>query len=104
MGNMVKDPEIKDFESGSKLAEFSIGVTESFKNKNKEDVNRTEWIRLKCWGRLAEIAEEYLKKGMLIWVECKFVTDSWDDKDGNKKYSSHFNVSSLQMLDKKSNG
>lgn len=97
IGNLGKDPELKTFESGSKVAKFSLGVTEKFKNKSGEVVSNTEWFDLECWEGIAGIAEKYLKKGSPIYVEGKVKTESWE-KDGEKRSKKVIRVSSLIML------
>lgn len=86
IGNVGNDPEIKTFDNGNKKAGFSIATSETYKNKQGEKIEETEWHTISVFGKLAEIVESYVKKGDRVYVEGKIKTRSWDDKDGNKKY------------------
>ncbi|RLD26272.1 MAG: single-stranded DNA-binding protein [Bacteroidetes bacterium] len=85
IGNLGKDPEIKEFENGNKVANFSIATSESYKNKSGERVTNTEWHNVTVFGNLVDIIEKYVKKGSKIYIEGKLKTRSWE-KDGEKKY------------------
>lgn len=98
IGNLGKDPEVRTLESGVKVARFSIATTESFKNKNGEKVDQTEWHYIVLWRGLAEVAEKYLKKGNQIYLEGRIRTRSWDDKDGNKRYTTEIVGDNMTML------
>jgi single-strand DNA-binding protein len=87
LGNLGKDPEIRTLESGAKLARVSLATNEYYKNKNGEMVERTEWHNVILWHRRAELAEKFLKRGSPLYVEGRIQTRSWDDKDGNKRYT-----------------
>jgi primosomal replication protein N len=80
IGNLGKDPEIRSLEGGVKVANFSLATTESYKGKNGEKVDQTEWHNIVLWRGLAEVAENYLKKGNSIYVEGKIRTRDWTDK------------------------
>jgi single-strand DNA-binding protein len=82
IGNLGKDPEVMTFESNNKKASFSLATTESYKDKNGNWVEQTEWHNIVVWGFLAE---KKLAKGDQVYVEGKIRTRSWDDKDGNKR-------------------
>ncbi|HNI45741.1 MAG TPA: single-stranded DNA-binding protein [Chitinophagales bacterium] len=102
MGRLGKDPEAYHFESGRAKVTFSLATSETFtRDGNREEV--TEWHNIVMWDKLAEIAEKYLKKGKLIYVEGKIKTRSWDDKDGNKRYTTEILADkisfSAEMLD-----
>jgi single-strand DNA-binding protein len=103
VGHLGKDPEIQTFENGGILAKFSLATTETFKDKTGQKNEQTEWHNLVVWGQPAEIAQKYLRKGSLIYVEGKLRTRSYDDKDGHKKYITEIRVDQFQMLDKKEN-
>jgi len=103
IGNLGKDPEIRATPSGSKVATFSIAVTERFKDKNGQQKETTEWVNLVLWRKQAEIAEKYLRKGSAIYAEGKLQTQSWDDPQGNKRYKTEVVVSNFQMLGSKGN-
>lgn len=103
IGNLGRDPEVR-MVGESKVANFSVAVTEKFNNRNGEKQEKTEWINVVFWGKLAEIAEQYLKKGSSVYVEGKMETSSWEDNDGNKKYKTEVRGFSMQMLGGRSEG
>ncbi|MBW6461420.1 MAG: single-stranded DNA-binding protein, partial [Bacteroidales bacterium] len=92
IGNLGKDPEIRNLEGGVKVANFSLATTESYRSKNGDKVEHTEWHNLVLWRGLAEVAENYLKKGNSIYVEGRIRTRDWTDKDGNKRYTTEILV------------
>ena len=98
IGNLGKDPEVRTLESGAKVANFSLATTESYRNKNGERVDTTEWHNIVLWRGLADVAESYLKKGSQIYVEGRIRTRSWDDKDGNKRYTTEIQGDVMTML------
>jgi single-strand DNA-binding protein len=101
VGHLGKDPEVRHLESGRSVANFSIATSETYKNKNGEKVTNTEWHNIVMWSPLAQIAEKYLKKGSLIYLEGKLTTRSYDDKDGNKRYVTEVVAQSMTMLGSK---
>jgi single-strand DNA-binding protein len=101
IGNLGNTPEIKTFESGKKVARFSIATNEVYRNVKGEKVTDTQWHNLVLWGKLAEIAEKFLVKGKEVAVEGKLVHRSYDDKDGNKKYFTEIQVNELLLLGSK---
>jgi len=100
IGNLGKDPEVKQI-NDTKLASFSIGISESWKDKSGQKQTATEWVNCVVWGKLAGVVEQYLKKGSQVYIEGKLKTDSYE-KDGQKRYSTKVNVMSLEMLGSKS--
>ncbi len=88
LGNLGKDPEIRRLDDGRAVANFSIATSESYKNKAGEKVTNTEWHNIVLWSPLAEIAENYLKKGSQVYIEGKISNRSYEDKEGIKKYIS----------------
>ncbi|MFA4862459.1 MAG: single-stranded DNA-binding protein [Bacteroidales bacterium] len=98
IGNLGKDPEIRSLEGGVKVANFSLATTETYKGKNGEKVDQTEWHNVVLWRGLAEVAENYLKKGNSIYVEGKIRTRDWTDKDGNKRYTTEIIADNMVML------
>jgi len=98
VGNLGKDPEIRTIENGRKVATFSLATTESYKDKNGERVDQTEWHNIVFWGPIADVIERYLKKGSQIYVEGKIRTRSYEDKDGNKKYITEILGDKMTML------
>jgi len=103
VGNLGKDPEIRHLEGGTANARFPIATTESYKDKNGNRTEQTEWHNIVVWRGLAEIAEKYLKKGMTIYLEGKLRTRSWDDKDGNKRYTTEIVSDTFTILSRKEN-
>jgi len=102
IGHLGAKPETKKLESGKKMATFSLATSESYRNAAGEKVTETQWHRLVAWGKVAEIVEKYLDKGREIAIEGKLVHRSYNDKGGNKKYTSEVQVSELLMLGAKS--
>ena len=102
IGRLGKDPVLKHFSNDNAIAEFSVATDESYKNKEGQKVEQTEWHNVKIpTKKQAEIAEKYLKKGALVYVEGKIRTRSYDDKDGNKKYITEIICDNFRMLDSK---
>ncbi len=101
VGRLGKDPEARSFEGGTKKVSFTLATDEKYKDKNGEKQKRTEWHNIGIWGKLADIAEQYLKKGSLLYVEGRISSRQYDDKDGNKKYFSEIIADNFQMLDSK---
>lgn len=103
VGNLGKDPEVRYLDSGTPVATLAVATNESYKNKNGEKVTNTEWHNVVLWRGQAEVAEKFLKKGDLIYIEGKLRTRSWDDKEGNKRYATEVVADTFTMLGKKSN-
>ena len=87
IGNLGSDPEVRTLPSGGKVATFSIATTESYKNKDGEKVENTEWHRIELWEGLAGIAEQYLKKGNSVYIEGRIRTEKYTDANGIEKTS-----------------
>ena len=98
IGNLGRDPETRYMPDGGAVTNVSIATTESWKDKNGEKQEKTEWHRVAFFGKLAEIAGEYLKKGSQIYVEGRLQTRKWQDKDGQDKYSTEIVADRMQML------
>lgn len=103
LGRLGKDPEIRYTPDGAMVTNFSIATEESYKDKNGEKVQRTEWHRIVTFGKLAEICGEYLTKGKLVYVEGKIQTKSWE-KDGQKHSMTQIVAETMKMLDGKKDG
>ena len=101
IGNVGNAVEIKNTESGKKLARFSIATNESYRNAKGEKVTETTWHNLIAWGKVAELAEKLLLKGTEVVIEGKLTNRSYTDKDGNKKYVSEVQVNELLLLGSK---
>jgi len=99
VGNLGNDPETKYMPSGSAVTNLSVATNESWKDKQTgEQKDRTEWHRVAMFGRLAEIAAEYLRKGSQIYIEGKLRTRKWQDQQGNDRYSTEVIADEMQML------
>lgn len=98
VGNVGKDPEIKYLESGVAVAQFSLATSESFKDKSGQRTSRTEWHNVVLWRGLAEVAEKYVKKGQMLYIEGKISNRSYDAQDGTKRYISEIVGSEMKML------
>ena len=103
-GNLGKDPEVKHFDSGNSVASFSVAVSDSFKNKDGEFVEQTEWYNVVVWGKLTEVVEKYLSKGDSVLIEGRMKTRSYDDKNGDKRYVTELNATEINMLGGKPEG
>ncbi len=101
IGNLGKDPEVKDFEGGKKLAKVSLATKEFYKNDKGEKVSDTQWHNIVAWGRNAEVMERYLKKGAEVAILGKLVTRNYLDKDGSKRYITEVQISELHLLSSK---
>jgi single-strand DNA-binding protein len=98
VGNLGRDPEVRYTPDGAAIANISIATTSKYKNKSGELVEETEWHRVTFFGRLAEIAGEYLKKGRSVYVEGRLKTRKYTDKDGVEKYATDIIANEMQML------
>jgi single-strand DNA-binding protein len=98
IGNLGADPEVKVFDDGNKLARISIATNESYKNRNGEMVDNTEWHNVILRRGLAGVAEQYLKRGDKIYVEGKLTTRKWTDKEGRDQYTTEIVVRDMVML------
>jgi single-strand DNA-binding protein len=100
IGNLGADPEVKALPSGDKVAVVRMATTETYKNKNGDKVEDTEWHRVEFWGGLAGVVEQYLKKGDSVYVEGRIRTEKYTDAQGVEKYSTKIRASQMQMLGK----
>ncbi len=105
IGNLGQDPETRYMPSGSAVTNLRVATNESWKDKQTgEQKDRTEWHRVAMFGRLAEIAAEYLRKGSQVYIEGKLRTRKWQDKDGNDRYTTEIVADEMQMLGGRSGG
>lgn len=105
LGNLGSDPESKSMPSGTQVANFSVATSESWKDKQTgEKQERTEWHKICLFGRLAEVAGQYLRKGSKVYIEGSLRTRKWQDKQGQDRYMTEIIGSELQMLDSKPQG
>jgi single-strand DNA-binding protein len=98
IGNLGKDPELRYTPGGQPTASFSLATTDRWTDKNGQKQERTEWHNIVAWGKLAELVNQYLKKGRSAYVEGRIATRSWDDRDGNKKYRTEIVANQIQFL------
>jgi len=103
VGNLGRDPEMRQTKSGTQVVNFPVATNESWTDKGTgEKKDRTEWHKVIAWGRTAEICNEYLTKGKQVYIEGRLQTSEWEDKDGNKRYTTEIVVSDMQMLGSRS--
>ena len=100
IGYLGKDPDMRYTPNNVPCANFSIAVTEKWKTQGGEQKEQTEWVRCVAWKRLAEISGEYLRKGSQAYVSGKMQTRSWEDKDGNTRWTTEIVIREVQMLDR----
>ncbi len=98
VGNLGADPEIRYTADGTAVATFRLATSRRWTNKDGERVEQTEWHRVVAWRRLGEICAQYLSKGKQVYVEGRIQTRSWEDKDGNKRWTTEIVAENLQML------
>ena len=96
LGRLGKDPEFKDVGNG--LCSFTLATSERFKDRDGNQQEKTEWHRVTCWGRTAELARDYLRKGSEVFVEGANETREWTDRDGNKRWTTEVKVFRLQFV------
>ncbi len=98
VGRLGKDPEVKYTQTGVPVARFTIATDESWKDQSGEKQQRTEWHNIVAWRKLAEICGQYLNKGKLVYIEGRLQTRSWEDKEGNKRYTTEVQADNMVML------
>jgi single-strand DNA-binding protein len=104
VGRLGRDPETRYTGGGQAVANFSVATDESYKDKNGERQKRTEWHKIVVWGKQAEIAQQYLKKGSLLFLEGRIQSREWQDKEGQKRTSFEIVASNFRMLGGRSDG
>jgi single-strand DNA-binding protein len=98
LGRLGQDPELKYTPGGSPVCNFSLATTEAWTDKSGQKQEKTEWHRVVVWGKLAELCNQYLAKGRQAFLEGRLQTRSWDDKDGNKRYTTEILASTVQFI------
>ena len=98
IGHLGKDPEVRTFENGSKKVTFPLATSETYKDKDGNRKELTEWHNVVCWRNLADIAEKFLRKGRLLYVEGRLRTRTWEDANGAKHYFTDIEASGFTML------
>ncbi len=104
IGNLGKDPELQHLEGNIAVAKFPLATTETFKDKNGQTTSQTEWHTVVLWRGLADLAQKYLHKGSLVYIEGRLRTRNWEDKDKNRRFSTEIVGDNLIMLDKRKDG
>src|SRR5438874_6179191 len=104
IGNLGKDPEIQFLEGNIAVAKFSLATTETYKDRSGKLISQTEWHTVVLWRGLAELAQKYLHKSSLVYIEGRLKTRSWEDKEGHKKFATEIVGDNLIMLDKRNDG
>lgn len=104
IGNLGKDPDMQYLEGNIGVAKFPLATTETFKDRSGKLVSQTEWHTVVLWRGLAELAQKYLHKGSLVYIEGRLRTRSWEDKEGNRKFATEVVGDNLIMLDKRTEG
>ncbi len=104
VGNLGADPELRYTGSGTAVANFNVATSESYKDRDGNQVEKTEWHRVVAWDRLAEICGEYLKKGKQVYIEGSLQTRQWEDKEGQTRYTTEVKAREMQMLGSRDGG
>jgi single-strand DNA-binding protein len=104
VGRLGRDPETRYTSGGQAVANFSIATDESYKDRNGERQKRTEWHKIVVWGKQAEIAQQYLKKGSLLFIEGRIQSREWQDKEGQKRTSFEIVANNFRMLGGRADG
>lgn len=103
IGNVGRDPEVRNTASGNKVANFSIACTDKYKDRNGQQQEVTEWIDVVVWNKLAEVVEKYVRKGKQVYIEAVKQSESYEDANGVKRYKTFFKAKTLLMLGNKTN-
>jgi len=104
VGNLGRDPEIRHTQAGDSVANFTLATSERWTKKDGEREERTEWHRVVAFRKLAEICGQYLTKGKQVYIEGKLQTRSWEDREGNKRYTTEVVASNMVMLGRSGGG
>jgi single-strand DNA-binding protein len=104
VGNLGRDPELRQTPNGQSVVNFTLATSENWTDKSGERQERTEWHRIVAWGRTAEMCNQYLSKGRTVYVEGRIQTREWEDKDGNKRYTTEVNAQTVNFIGPRSDG
>ena len=104
VGNLGRDPELRQTPSGQSVCNFTLATSESWTDRNGERVERTEWHRIVAWGKTGELCAQYLSKGRTVYVEGRIQTREWEDKDGNKRYTTEINAQNVNFIGPRDSG
>jgi single-strand DNA-binding protein len=102
IGNVGKDPEIRHLQGGASVATITLATSERYRDRNGESRELTEWHTIIAWRQLADLAENYIRKGSQIYVEGKIRSRSWDDQNGQKRYVTEIQADAIQLLGRRS--
>ncbi len=98
VGNLGRDPELRYTQNGQAVTNFTLATSETWTDKSGERVERTEWHRIVVWGKTGEMCAQYLTKGRTVYVEGRIQTREWEDKEGNKRWTTEVNAQTVQFL------
>ena len=101
IGNLGKDPELRNFEGGNVVANFTVATSEVYRDKTGNKMEHTEWHNIAVWGKLAEIAGKLLRKGSKVYIEGRLKNRSWEDREGNKRYITEVVAENFTLLDRR---
>ena len=104
IGNLGQEPQLRYTDSGTAVCNMRLAVNESYENSDGERVDKTEWINVVAWGRLGEVCNEYLDKGSQVYFEGSLQTRSWEDRDGNTRYTTEVKAREMMFLDSNRDG
>ncbi|MBQ5997008.1 MAG: single-stranded DNA-binding protein [Bacteroidales bacterium] len=104
IGRVGRDPDIRAFDAGAKKASFTLATSETFKNRDGVRSEQTEWHNIVLWRNAADIAERFVRKGSMLYLEGRIRYRSWDDASGNKRYTTDIECDVIRLLDKKGDG
>ena len=104
VGNLGRDPELRTTPNGQSVVNFTLATSETWTDKSGERVERTEWHRIVVWGRTAEMCAQYLSKGRTVYIEGRIQTREWEDKDGNKRYTTEINANTVNFIGPRTSG
>jgi single-strand DNA-binding protein len=104
IGRLGADPEVRYTQANTAIANFNVATTERYRDANGEVQENTEWHRIVAWGKLAEVCQKYAKKGSQIYIEGPIQTRQWEDKEGQKRYTTEIKALTIQLLDSRQDG
>ncbi len=104
VGNLGRDPELRHTPNGQAVVNFTLATSENWTDKSGERQERTEWHRIVVWGKTAEMCNQYLSKGRTVYIEGRIQTREWEDKDGNKRYTTEINAQTVQFIGPRTDG
>jgi len=104
VGNLGRDPELRYTQNGQAVVNFTLATSETWNDKSGERVERTEWHRIVVWGKTGEMCAQYLSKGRTVYVEGRIQTREWEDKEGNKRYTTEVNAQTVNFIGPRTGG